>query len=38
MERQREYFDWAAKVVEGVRGANPALEDAFDRVWARRHS
>jgi GTP diphosphokinase / guanosine-3',5'-bis(diphosphate) 3'-diphosphatase len=35
-ERKREYFDWAAKVVEGVRGAHPALEAAFDRIYARR--
>ena len=37
-ERKREYFDWAAKVVDGVRGVNPALEAAFDEVSARRHS
>ena len=37
-ERQREYFDWAAKVVDGVRGGNPVLEAAFDQVFARRHS
>jgi GTP diphosphokinase / guanosine-3',5'-bis(diphosphate) 3'-diphosphatase len=29
-ERRREYFEWAKKVVAGVRGANAALEAAFD--------
>ncbi len=28
--RQREYFEWAAKVVEGLRGVNPSLEAEFD--------
>jgi len=28
-ERRREYFDWAQKVVAGVRGSNAALEAAF---------
>ncbi len=31
-ERRREYFDWAGKVVAGVRGANAALDAAFDRA------
>jgi len=35
-ERKQEYFDWAAKVVDGGRGAHPALEAAFDRIYARR--
>lgn len=30
--RRREYCDWAAKVVAGVRGSNVALEAAFDRA------
>lgn len=30
-ERRREYFDWAIKVVSGMRGTNAALEAAFDR-------
>ena len=33
-DRSREYFDWAKKVVAGVRGANEALEAAFDRAFA----
>lgn len=35
-ERKQDYFDWAAKVVAGVRGVNPELEAAFDRLFARR--
>jgi len=34
--RQREYFDWARRVVDGLRGVNPRLEAAFDRAYARR--
>lgn len=34
LDRRREYFDWAAKVVSGLRGTNAALEAAFDRVCA----
>ena len=33
-ERQREYFDWASRVVAGLRGCNSALEDLFDRQLA----
>ncbi len=29
-ERRREYLDWAAHVIAGCRGANPALERLFD--------
>jgi len=32
LERRREYFQWAAKVVEGCRGSNPDLERRFDEV------
>ena len=28
--RKREYFDWAARVVDGIRGTHPALEELFD--------
>ncbi len=35
-ERKREYFEWAAKVVAGCRGANPWLEARFDAAYARR--
>jgi guanosine-3',5'-bis(diphosphate) 3'-pyrophosphohydrolase len=34
-ERKQAYFDWAAKVVAGVRGVHPELEAAFDRLLAR---
>ena len=30
-ERQREYFDWATRVVAGLRGCNAALEAWFDK-------
>ena len=32
LQRQREYFDWAAKVVAGCRGINPTLESWFDEA------
>lgn len=34
-QRKREYFEWAAQVVAGVRGAHPRLEAEFDAVYAR---
>jgi guanosine-3',5'-bis(diphosphate) 3'-pyrophosphohydrolase len=36
LERQREYFDWAKKVVDALRGVNPRLEALFDEAYARR--
>jgi GTP diphosphokinase / guanosine-3',5'-bis(diphosphate) 3'-diphosphatase len=36
LERKREYFDWAKRVVDGLRGTNPALEQLFDRAYAAR--
>ena len=30
--RKREYFEWAVKVVAGLRGVNPKLEERFDQV------
>lgn len=33
--RSREYFEWAKKVVDGIRGANPALEAIFDLTYAQ---
>ena len=33
LERRREYFEWAKRVIDGLRGANPALEAAFDRAY-----
>ena len=31
-QRRLEYMDWAARVVDRLRGTNPALEAEFDRV------
>ena len=33
--RRLEYVAWASAVVAGLRGANPALEDEFDRLVAQ---
>ncbi len=33
-ERRAEYVRWSARVVEGLRGSNPALEAAFDAAHA----
>ena len=33
LARRREYFDWAKQVIDGLRGAHPALEAAFDRAY-----
>ena len=35
-ERKQAYFDWAANVVAGLRGANAQLEAVFDAVYAQR--
>ena len=35
-ERKREYFDWAARVVAGLRGTHAGLERIFDETYARR--
>jgi guanosine-3',5'-bis(diphosphate) 3'-pyrophosphohydrolase len=35
-ERKAEYFDWAARVIAGVRGTHPKLEAIFDEVLALR--
>ena len=37
-ERQFEYFDWASRVVAGLRGCNAALEAEFDRQLAESRS
>lgn len=34
-DRKQGYFDWAAKVVAGVRGVHPELEAVFDELLAR---
>ena len=33
LARRREYFDWAKRVIDGLRGAHPGLESAFDRAY-----
>jgi guanosine-3',5'-bis(diphosphate) 3'-pyrophosphohydrolase len=33
LARRREYFEWAKRVIEGLRGTHPALEAAFDRAY-----
>ena len=33
LERRRAYFEWAREVVDGMRGANPRLEAAFDEAY-----
>ena len=35
-ERKQNYFEWAAKVVAGVRGVHPGLESVFDGLLARQ--
>lgn len=34
IDRRRDYFNWAVKVVSGCRGVNTAMEDLFDRSVA----
>lgn len=34
--RKREYFDWAKRVVDHVRGANQKLERRFDQLYRKR--
>lgn len=36
LERRQEYFDWAKKVVEQVRGVHPGLEQIFDQAYSKR--
>lgn len=36
IERRQEYFDWAWKVIDGLRGTHPRLEELFDIEYARR--
>jgi len=35
-ERKSKYFDWAARVIAGVRGIHPKLESVFDEALAMR--
>ena len=36
LERRQEYFDWAKKVIDQVRGVHPALEAAFDKAYSNK--
>jgi guanosine-3',5'-bis(diphosphate) 3'-pyrophosphohydrolase len=36
LAQRREYFDWAKRVVDGLRGAHPQLEAAFDAAYGMR--
>jgi guanosine-3',5'-bis(diphosphate) 3'-pyrophosphohydrolase len=36
IERKRQYFDWAKKVIDQVRGANPKLERRFGQLFRQR--
>jgi GTP diphosphokinase / guanosine-3',5'-bis(diphosphate) 3'-diphosphatase len=35
-QRRREYFDWAKRVIDGVRGVHPRLEALFDEAHRRK--
>ena len=35
-ERRRDYFDWAKRVIDGLRGDWPRLEAAFDRALEKK--
>ncbi len=32
----QEYFEWAAKVVKGLRGTNQNMEDELDKIFKQR--
>lgn len=36
MQRRQEYYDWAKRVIDGLRGHWPELEKVFDEQHARR--
>jgi GTP diphosphokinase / guanosine-3',5'-bis(diphosphate) 3'-diphosphatase len=36
LQRKREYFDWAKRVIDQVRGTNVTLEGRFDSLYRRR--
>ena len=38
LERRQQYFDWAAQVVDQIRGTNSALEALFDVAMSARPS
>jgi guanosine-3',5'-bis(diphosphate) 3'-pyrophosphohydrolase len=37
-QRRRDYYEWAKRVIDGLRGAHPGLERLFDREYARRRA
>ncbi|MCI0403945.1 MAG: HD domain-containing protein [Acidobacteria bacterium] len=36
LKRRQDYFEWAKRVVDQIRGTNSGLEKAFDAAYARR--
>jgi guanosine-3',5'-bis(diphosphate) 3'-pyrophosphohydrolase len=36
LQRKREYFDWAKRVIDQVRGTNSKLERRFDALYRKR--
>ena len=36
VERKQEYFDWAARVIDGISGVHPEMEALFDEVYSTR--
>jgi guanosine-3',5'-bis(diphosphate) 3'-pyrophosphohydrolase len=36
LQRRQEYFEWARRVIDGLRGVHPGLEAAFDAAYARK--
>ena len=36
LERRQEYFDWACRVIDQVRGSHPGLEAMFDEIYTKR--
>ena len=34
--RKRQYFDWAKKVIDQLRGTNPKLERRFDGLYRKK--
>ncbi len=36
LERRQEYFEWAKKVIDQVRGVHPELEAIFDQAYSKR--
>ena len=36
LQRRQEYFEWAKKVIDQLRGAHPGLEAAFDAACRRK--